>query len=75
MVVTILLGNIEYASTKLEHTVCERMTVRTMTDPISTVVLATVGLAQARPNYYTSSSQYLIIKSTNVHGEGGGLRL
>ena len=26
MVVTILLSNIEYANTKLEHTVCESMT-------------------------------------------------
>ena len=50
MVVTVLLSNIEYASTKLEHTVCERMTGCTMTDTISTVVLANVGLAQARPN-------------------------
>ena len=47
---TILLSNIEYASTKLEHTVCERRHGRTMTDTIFPVVLATVGLAQARPN-------------------------
>ena len=50
MVVTILLSNIEYASTKLEHTVCECMTVHTMTDTISSVVLANVGLAQTCPN-------------------------
>ena len=31
MVVTILLINIEYASTKLEHTVCEHTTAGTMT--------------------------------------------
>ena len=51
MVVTIFLSNIEHASTKLEHTVCERRHGRTMTDTIFSVVLATVGLAQARPNY------------------------
>ena len=50
MVFTILLSNIEYASTKLEHTVCECMTVCTMTDTISTVVLANVGLTQAYLN-------------------------
>ena len=55
MVVTILLSNIEYASTKLEHMVCEQRYTRMMIDTILTVVLATVGLAQARPKYHSFS--------------------
>ena len=34
MVITILLSNIEYVSTKLEHTVCESTMDGTMTDTI-----------------------------------------
>ena len=55
MVVTILLSNIEYVSTKLEHTVCERTIDNTMTDTIFLRSTRYCGARSGSPQLLTES--------------------